>query len=107
MAATDSAATREAKIRQAAKVLNVVADVTRLRLLLALSEREEIDVRELRGILNLSDNAITFHLAMLRHSGLVASRRVGMKTYYSVTEQGKAPIKVIRETMTLGLMPGE
>ncbi len=63
------------------KILRVVADANRLRLLLLL-EQEELSVAELQEILNLGQSTISTHLAQLKQAGLVEDRRAGKSSLY-------------------------
>ncbi len=67
------------------KSLGLLADETRLRLLLLL-RREELSVVELQQILGLGQSRISMHLGQLREAGLIRDRRAGKNTYYALTE---------------------
>ena len=62
-------------------LLRLLADPTRLRLLLLL-EQEELSVAELQQILGMGQSRISSHLAQLKRAGVVADRRVGKNVYY-------------------------
>jgi ArsR family transcriptional regulator len=66
-----------------AKVLRVVADERRLRILGALMKKE-LCVCELVDSLLLAQYDVSRHLARLRHVGLVVGRREGLWAYYSI-----------------------
>ena len=61
----------------------LLADSTRLRLLLLL-EQEEMSVAELAGITQLAQPRVSTHLAKLKESGLVIDRREGVFVYYRI-----------------------
>jgi ArsR family transcriptional regulator len=61
----------------------LLADSTRLRLLLLL-EHEEMSVAELAGITQLAQPRVSTHLAKLKEAGLVADRRDGVFVYYRI-----------------------
>ena len=63
------------------KSLRLLADATRLRLLLLL-EQAELTVAEIQEILNMGQSRISAHLAQLKRAGLVQSRRAGKHIYY-------------------------
>lgn len=63
------------------KILRVVADPNRLRILLLL-EREELSVAELQEILTMGQSTISTHLAQLKQAGLVEDRRTGKSSLY-------------------------
>src|SRR6266446_332792 len=62
-------------------LLRLLADPTRLRLLLLL-EQEELSVAELQDILGMGQSRISSHLAQLKRAGVVADRRAGKNVYY-------------------------
>jgi len=69
-------------------LLRLLADRTRLRLLLLL-EHEELSVAELQQILGMGQSRISSHLAQLKRAGVVADRRVGKNVYYGANHYGK------------------
>jgi DNA-binding transcriptional ArsR family regulator len=67
-----------------AQLLSVMANAQRLRMLAALS-RDEIPVGRLAEMLDLSQSALSQHLAKLRSMGLVNTGRDAQSVYYSVS----------------------
>jgi ubiquinone/menaquinone biosynthesis C-methylase UbiE len=67
------------------KSLRLLADPTRLRLLLLL-EREELSVAEIQEILGMGQSRISAHLAQLKRAGLLRDRRAGKNIYYGPAE---------------------
>src|SRR5437762_5100240 len=65
--------------------LRLLADPTRLRLLLLL-EQEELSVAELQHILGMGQSRISSHLAQLKRAGVVEDRRAGKNVYYGATK---------------------
>ncbi len=65
--------------------LKILADATRLRLVMLLAA-EELAVTELQEILGMGQSRISSQLALLRQAGLVSDRREGKKAYYSLRE---------------------
>ena len=63
--------------------LRLIADPTRLRLLLLL-EQEELSVAELQEILGMGQSRISSHLAQLKRAGAVVDRRAGKNVYYGL-----------------------
>jgi 2-polyprenyl-3-methyl-5-hydroxy-6-metoxy-1,4-benzoquinol methylase len=61
----------------------LLADSTRLRLLLLL-EQEELSVVELSHITQLAQPRVSTHLAKLKESGLLVDRREGVFVYYRI-----------------------
>src|SRR6266446_2368737 len=68
--------------------LRLLADPTRLRLLLLLEE-EELSVAELQQILGMGQSRISSHLAQLKRAGVVEDRRAGKNVYYGASENGQ------------------
>jgi ubiquinone/menaquinone biosynthesis C-methylase UbiE/biotin operon repressor len=63
------------------KILRVVADPSRLRILLLL-RGEELSVAELQEILVMGQSTISTHLSQLKQAGLVEDRRTGKSSLY-------------------------
>jgi ArsR family transcriptional regulator len=66
------------------KILRVVADPNRLRILLLLRS-EELSVAELQEILTMGQSTISTHLSQLKQAGLVEDRRTGKSSLYRLT----------------------
>ena len=64
--------------------LKLLADPTRLRLLLLLS-REQLSVAELQEILAMGQSRISTQLALLKKSGLITDTRSGKSNFYHAT----------------------
>ena len=82
--------------------LRLLADPTRLRLLLLL-EQEELSVAELQQILGMGQSRISSHLAQLKRAGVVEDRRAGKNVYYGASEnrQGSRRTRVAELSRTL------
>jgi ArsR family transcriptional regulator len=63
------------------KILRVLADPNRLRILLLLGS-EELSVAELQEILSMGQSTISTHLSQLKQAGLVEDRRTGKSSLY-------------------------
>jgi ubiquinone/menaquinone biosynthesis C-methylase UbiE/predicted transcriptional regulator len=74
------------------KSFRLLADGTRLRLLLLLAQAE-LTVAEIQEILNMGQSRISSHLAQLKSAGLVRDRRAGKHIYY-----GAAPAEGAAES---------
>jgi ubiquinone/menaquinone biosynthesis C-methylase UbiE/biotin operon repressor len=80
------------------KSLKLLADETRLRLLLLLRQ-EELSVAELQEILGMGQSRISAHLAQLRAAGLVRDRRAGKHVYYALeTGRFAGPLGALLDT---------
>lgn len=69
----------------AARLLKALANDRRLLVLCMLAEGERA-VGEINGMLDLSQSALSQHLAVLREEGLVSTRREAQTIYYSLAE---------------------
>ena len=69
------------------KILKVVAEPNRLRILLLL-RAEELSVAELQEILTMGQSTISTHLSQLKNAGLVEDRRTGKSSLYRLTTSG-------------------
>jgi len=67
----------------AADVLSAMGNGKRLLILSNLAPGGEISVNELAKRVGLGQNAVSYHLAMLRHVRLVTTRRDQQTIYYS------------------------
>lgn len=76
-------------------MLKHVSDPTRLQVILILAEGEQ-HVGALCDHLVQSQPAVSHHLALLRHGGIIAPRRAGKNNFYSLTEKGELLAKVVQ-----------
>lgn len=74
-------------VRDLAQVFKLMSDETRLRILLYLAQAGELHVTDLCNRLGQSQPAVSHHLALLRVSGLIESRREGKHNFYSVRKE--------------------
>ena len=65
--------------------LALLADPTRVRLLVLLEQREQ-NVQELSDAVMSTPQNVSRHLGILHRSGLVARRREGTSVYYSLVD---------------------
>jgi DNA-binding transcriptional ArsR family regulator len=103
------AAARSAKVKdtgqrlkqaqRAATLLKQVSDPTRLQVILMLSEGER-HVGALSDELSQSQPAVSHHLALLRHGGIIAPRRQGKNNYYGLTETGEELARVVKSVLS-------
>jgi ArsR family transcriptional regulator, virulence genes transcriptional regulator len=73
----------EEKASQAANTLKSLSNKWRLLILCQLVKGEK-SVGELLGIIDLSQSALSQHLAVLRETDLVSTRRESQSIYYSL-----------------------
>jgi len=85
--------------RRASILLKHVSDPTRLQVILILSEGER-HVGALCAQLSQSQPAVSHHLALLRHGGIIAPRRQGKNNFYSLTETGTGLAHVVKNLIS-------
>src|SRR5271154_3354462 len=86
---------RTKRIQRAAILLKQVSDPTRLQVVTLLSEGE-CHVGGLCDQFNMSQPAVSHHLALLRHGGIVERRRQGKNNFYSLTDTGYRLSKIVK-----------
>jgi len=74
----------DTSVRELTNVFKLLSDETRFRILIYLAENQELHVTDLCERLGQSQPAVSHHLALLRVSGLIESRREGKHNFYSV-----------------------
>jgi DNA-binding transcriptional ArsR family regulator len=84
--------------RRASILLKHVSDPTRLQVILILADGEQ-HVGALCSQLSQSQPAVSHHLALLRHGGVIAPRRQGKNNFYSLTDTGAALARVVNGLM--------
>lgn len=75
----------EEKLNDLAELFKMFGDLTRIKILYALSE-EEMCVCDIASLLNMTQSAISHQLRTLKSSGLVKYRRQGKVVYYSLDD---------------------
>ena len=78
-----------------ANFLKQIANPNRLMILCALAQ-QELSVGQLNQQIDLSQSALSQHLAKLREHGIVSTRRASQTIYYCVAEPS---VKVLLETL--------
>ncbi len=73
------------KASNAAATLNALSNPQRLMILCHLLMEEELSVSELQSKLDLSQSALSQHLAKLRAEGMVGTRKHHQQVFYRVT----------------------
>ena len=71
-------------LEQSTDLCALLADASRLRLLMLL-EAHELSVAELTEITQLAQSRVSTHLSKLKNAGLVADKRSGAQAFYSAT----------------------
>jgi ArsR family transcriptional regulator len=94
--ATFSTVQLEARAGEAAELLRALGNERRLMILCRLGAGE-CSAGELQGLVGLSQSALSQHLSVLRHAGILAARREGTAVFYRISDP--AAVRVI---VTLG-----
>jgi DNA-binding transcriptional ArsR family regulator len=89
---------RYKQAQRASILLKQVSEPTRLQLVMLLTAGE-MHVGGLCEQLGQSQPAVSHHLALLRHGGLIAPRRQGKNNFYALTETGERLAGVVKRIM--------
>jgi DNA-binding transcriptional ArsR family regulator len=77
----------DATIQGLTDVFGMLADRSRLKILLALAQDGEMNVTALCTLLGQSQPAVSHHLTLLRMNALVTFRRAGKHNFYRVNSK--------------------
>lgn len=78
--------TLEVRAGEAESLLSLLANKRRLIILCHLLKDGELSVGEIVKRLDLTQSALSQHLALMRGAGVVTTRREGTTIYYSLTD---------------------
>lgn len=97
--ATDkSMAQLERKAADAASLLKLLANENRLLILCRLAVAGEASVGTLCDAIDLSQSALSQHLAKMRQDGLLATRRDAQTIYYRIADEDAGRLlKVLKD----------
>jgi DNA-binding transcriptional ArsR family regulator len=93
-----SAKSAELRLKQAQNasiLLKHVSDPTRLQVVVLLAGGEQ-HVGSLCAQLGQTQPAVSHHLALLRHGGVISPRRQGKNNFYSLTDKGARLSRVVK-----------
>lgn len=82
----------EARVGEAARLLRALSNDRRLLVLCHLAEAGEASVGRLALVAELSQSALSQHLALMRADGLVATRRQGTTILYRLADPRAAAV---------------
>jgi ArsR family transcriptional regulator len=91
-----------AALPQVERLFQALGDQTRLRIL-ALLLTGEVCVCHIHETLGLSQPKVSRHLAYLRRSGLVSTRRDGLWVHYRLAELADPLLRTIRDAVSHAL----
>lgn len=72
----------DSTIHRFSEIFKIMADKSRLKILLALAQDGELHVSALCELLGQSQPAVSHHLTLMRMTGLVGFRREGKHNFY-------------------------
>jgi ArsR family transcriptional regulator, lead/cadmium/zinc/bismuth-responsive transcriptional repressor len=75
-----------------AGLLSLLADPVRVRLLYSLDLVDELCVGDLALVLDVSEDAVSYGLRLLRTAGLVQTRRDGRVVFYRLADRFPEPL---------------
>lgn len=67
-----------------ARFFKALSDRSRISILEALREKEQMNVGEICEALNMEQSTVSHHLRCLRNCGLVRTRKEGKQVFYSL-----------------------
>jgi ArsR family transcriptional regulator, virulence genes transcriptional regulator len=92
--------TLELRAAEAETLLGLLANRRRLIILCHLLRHGELSVGEIVNRLDLTQSALSQHLALMRSAGIVTTRREGTTIYYSLTDpRAVALIHAVKDVM--------
>ena len=74
-------------VELAVEVFSMLADATRIRIILALRDHGELSVNLLADIVDKAPPAVSQHLAKLRLARIVGTRHEGTKVFYRLENE--------------------
>lgn len=74
-------------VELAVEVFALLADATRVRIVLALRDVEELSVSQLADIVDKTPTAISQHLAKMRMARMVTTRQEGQRVFYRLANE--------------------
>lgn len=80
----------ERKAAEAAALLKLLANENRLLILCRLAVAGEMSVGDLADAVDLSQSALSQHLAKMREDGLLATRREAQTVFYRIADPNAA-----------------
>ena len=81
------------------EVFKALSDPTRIKIVEMLADEGEMCVCHIYARLDMTQPAVSHHLATLRHADLVRARRSGQWTHYSVNPEALSVAKAFLEDL--------
>lgn len=95
-------------VELAVEVFGMLADATRVRVILALRAAGELPVNRIAEVVDKSPAAVSQHLAKLRLARIVATRQEGQRVFYRLENEHAAQLvadAILQAEHTLGGTP--
>ena len=90
---------------EVARLLKLLGNANRLRILCQLVEGPDKSVNCLAETLNISQSALSQHLARMRDDGLVQGRRDAQTIYYSLSNTNAEQLLALLKTLYCDTVP--
>lgn len=74
-------------VELAVEVFSMLADATRVRIILALKDIGEMSVNHLADLVDKTPPSVSQHLAKLRLARIVSTRQDGVRVFYRLTNE--------------------
>jgi ArsR family transcriptional regulator len=76
----------EEYIKRASKILRLISEESKLRIMLFLAKEGPRWVNEIAESLNMNQTTVSHHLSLLRNADLVTANREGKNIFYDINE---------------------
>lgn len=90
----------ETKYKKNTKIFKALCDENRLMILEMLQKGEKCACKLLEEV-NIGQSTLSHHMKILCESGIVASRREGKWTHYSINKEGSYKAQKLLKELTL------
>lgn len=77
----------EAYIKRAVKVLKLISEESKLRIMLLLAKGGSCRVTEISDTLGMNQTTVSHHLSLLRAADLVVTDREGTNIFYDINDE--------------------
>lgn len=84
-------------VELAVEIFAMLADATRVRLILALRDADELSVNHLADIVDKSPASVSQHLAKMRLARMVSTRQDGTRVFYRL--ENKHASQLVRDAI--------
>lgn len=76
----------EEYIKRASKILRLISEESKLRIMLLLAKEGPFRVTEISEALNMNQTTVSHHLSLLRNADLVTANRDGKNIFYDIND---------------------